>query len=113
MAKNKTQFRKRKIPMRQDIVSGQMLPKKDLLRIVKADDQLLHLDPSGKVNGHGAYISVDVTLAKKAKTEKILDAVFEMPVPNDFYDQLIDWVDHQQARKELFSHEQIIKAKNS
>lgn len=113
MAKHKTQFHQRKIPMRKDVVSGQMMPKKDLLRIVKTNSDLLQLDPSGKVNGHGAYIGIDVTLAKKAKAEKILDIVFEMPVPEDFYDHLIDWVDHQQARKELFSHEQIIKEKNS
>ncbi|AZZ61178.1 YlxR family protein [Oenococcus sp. UCMA 16435] len=113
MAKKKRQFKAHKTPMRKDIVSGQMLPKKDLIRIVKTPTGELKLDPTGRANGRGAYVSVDVTLAKKAKMEKSLDSTFEMTVADVFYDELINFVKHQQDRKELFSHEQIIKAENS
>ncbi|MFT8325164.1 YlxR family protein [Oenococcus sicerae] len=113
MVKKQQQLKARKLPMRKDIVSGQMFPKKDLVRIVKTPQGELKLDPTGRLNGHGAYLGVDVTLAIKAKADKILDSVFEMTVADDFYDQLISFVKHQQARKELFSHEQIIKAENS
>jgi predicted RNA-binding protein YlxR (DUF448 family) len=94
--------RRRKIPMRKDIVTTEMKPKKELVRIVKNKVGEVSLDPSGKKPGRGAYISLDVAIAKKAKTERTFDHVFEIKVPDQFYDELIAYVDHQVARRELF-----------
>ncbi|HEY4399794.1 MAG TPA: YlxR family protein [Lactobacillaceae bacterium] len=92
----------RKIPMRKDIVTGEMFPKKELVRVVKSKEGEISIDPTGKKNGRGAYIGLDVTIAQAAKTKRTLDRAFEMKVPDAFYDELIAFVDHQQARKELF-----------
>ena len=62
--------RQRKIPMRKDIVTGEMLPKKELVRVVKNKENEVAIDPTGKQNGRGAYIHLDVDVAKQAKEEK-------------------------------------------
>ena len=92
----------RKIPMRKDIVTGEMFPKKDLVRVVRDKEGNVTLDPTSKANGRGAYISLDVAVAEKAKQTRIFDKAFEVKVPDQFYDELIAYVDHQQARRELF-----------
>ena len=44
----------RKIPMRKDIVTGEMVPKKELVRVVKNKEGEVSIDPSGKKSGRGA-----------------------------------------------------------
>ena len=94
----------RKIPMRKDIVTGEMKPKKELVRVVKNKENEVSVDPTGKKTGRGAYIHVDVEAAKKAKQEKIFDKTFGIKIDDQFYDDLIAYVDHQQARAELFGN---------
>ena len=50
----------RKIPMRTCIVSKEKLPKQELIRIVKNNDNIVSVDLTGKANGHGAYIKKDI-----------------------------------------------------
>ena len=49
----------RKIPLRKSVVSGEIIDKRDLLRIVKTKDGEIFIDPTGKKNGRGAYIKLD------------------------------------------------------
>lgn len=95
----------RKVPMRKDIVTGEMLPKKELVRIVRNKEKEVSIDPTGKKNGRGAYIHLDVETAKKAKAEKTFDKVFGVKLSDEFYDELIAYIDHKVARIELFGHE--------
>ena len=97
--------RQRKIPMRKDIVTGEMLPKKELVRVVKNKENEVAIDPTGKQNGRGAYIHLDVDVAKQAKEEKTFDKAFGIKISDDFYDELIAYVDHKVARIKLFGHE--------
>ena len=55
--------------MRKDIVTGEMMPKRQLIRVVKNKEGEVSLDPTGKKSGRGAYIAVDVEIAKRAKAE--------------------------------------------
>ncbi|WP_412990194.1 RNase P modulator RnpM [Pediococcus siamensis] len=98
-------MKKRKIPLRKDIVTGEMFPKKELVRVVKNKENEVSLDPTGKKQGRGAYIGLDVAIAKRAKTERTFDKAFSLKIDDQFYDELIAYVDHQQARKELFKDE--------
>lgn len=91
--------------MRKDIVTGEMAPKKDLVRIVKDKENNVTIDETGKKSGRGAYVSIDVKVAQKAKDEKKLDEVFSVDLSDEFYDDLIAYVDHKQARKELFEND--------
>lgn len=93
--------------MRKDVVSGEMAPKRQLVRIVRDKKGNVSVDPTGKQSGRGAYVKIDVETAKKAKQDKILDQVFEVTLTDDFYDKLIDYVDHKQARQELIDNDKL------
>ncbi len=41
-------MKRRKIPMRKDIVTGEMAPKKELVRIVRDKDNNVSVDETGK-----------------------------------------------------------------
>lgn len=99
-------MKKKKIPMRKDVVTGQMRPKRELIRIVRNKENEVSLDPTGKKPGRGAYVAVDVEVAKKAKAEHTIDKIFNVKLDDDFYDELIKYADHEQARRELFKDEQ-------
>ena len=70
--------------------------------MVKNKENEVSIDPTGKAAGRGAYIGLDVEIAKKAKQKRIFDRTFQVKIDDQFYDDLIAYVDHQQARKELF-----------
>ncbi|KRL99416.1 hypothetical protein FD50_GL000111 [Liquorilactobacillus satsumensis DSM 16230 = JCM 12392] len=88
--------------MRKDIVSGEMKPKKELVRIVKNKENDVSIDPTGKKAGRGAYLSLEVAAAKQAQSERVFDQAFGIKIPAEFYEELVQYVDHQAARKELF-----------
>lgn len=96
------QANKRKIPMRKCIVSGQMFPKRDLVRVVKTKEGEVSIDPTGRQNGRGAYIGLEPELAILAKKKRTFDTAFSMKIQDEFYDELYRYIDHQKARKELF-----------
>ena len=91
----------RKIPLRKSVVSGEVINKLDLLRIVKNKDGEIFIDPTGKQNGRGAYIKLDNSEAALAKKNKVFNRSFSMDVPDSFYDELIAYVDHKVKRREL------------
>lgn len=98
-------MKKRKIPLRKCVVSGEMKPKKEMIRIVRSKEGVVSIDPSGKMPGRGAYVSIEPTVVKKAWDGKILDRILEVPLEDTFYQELYDYVDHQKARRELFGNE--------
>jgi predicted RNA-binding protein YlxR (DUF448 family) len=95
-------LKKRKIPMRKDLLTDTMQPKKELVRVVIDKEKNIAVDPTGKKAGRGAYVSLDPTKIKAAKEKHILDRSLGAKVPDSFYDELYSYVDHQKARKELF-----------
>jgi len=71
----------RKIPLRKSVVSGEIIDKRDLLRIVKTKDGEIFIDPT--------------------KKKQAFNHSFSMDVPESFYDELIAYVDHKVKRREL------------
>lgn len=66
----------KKIPLRTCIVTREVHPKSEMLRIVLVGEDLIY-DPSGKINGHGAYILKDIkVLETLKKNPKILERIF-------------------------------------
>ena len=90
--------------MRKDIVTGEMMPKRQLIRVVKNKEGEVTLDPTGKKSGRGAYIAEDVEIAKRAKEEKTFEKAFHVKLDDSFYDELIQYTDHLQARQALFGN---------
>lgn len=87
----------KKIPMRQCVGCREMKPKKELIRVVKSPEGVLSLDFRGKAPGRGAYLCPDPDCLKRAVKSKALERGFEIPIPQEIYDDLL-------ARMEESSH---------
>ncbi|MDR2832726.1 MAG: YlxR family protein [Streptococcaceae bacterium] len=98
--------KQRKIPMRKSVVSGEMFPKKELLRIARNKEGVVSIDPTGKAPGRGAYIALNPEEVKLSQQKGILQRSLEAKISDEFYEELLNYVIHQQARKELFKDEQ-------
>ena len=92
---------KRKVPMRKCVVTGEMKPKKDMLRIVKTKEDEVFWDDTGKKNGRGAYVSLDTGVIEEAKKEDTLSSTLKTKVSDTFYDELLDHVSYRIARLEI------------
>ena len=77
----------KKIPLRTCVVSREKLEKKDLIRVVRTKEGVV-VDPTGKVNGRGAYLKKSKEIFEKAKKSKILDRILEVEVKSEIYDEL-------------------------
>lgn len=95
-------MKQRKIPLRKSVVSGEMKPKKEMVRITRSKEGEVSIDPTGKMPGRGAYVSLEPEGVQQAWDKKILDRVLETTLTDEFYQELLDYVTHQKARKELF-----------
>lgn len=99
-------MKQRKIPMRKCVVTNEMFPKKELIRIVRNPEGEVEIDPTGKKNGRGAYVSLNPDTVQKAWDKHLLDRHLNVQIADDFYAELKAYVEHQKARKELFENEQ-------
>lgn len=91
----------RKIPLRKCVVSQELFPKKELTRIVRQPDGTVAIDPTGRLNGRGAYISLNPDLVEKAKKSKVFARQLEVEIPESFYDELFAYLEHKRARSLL------------
>ena len=90
----------RKIPLRKSVVSGEIIDKRDLLRIVKTKDGEIFIDPTGKKNGRGAYIKLDNEEALQAKKKRAFNHSFSMDVPESFMmNSLLMWITKVKRRE--------------
>ncbi|MCI8768403.1 MAG: YlxR family protein [Schaedlerella sp.] len=79
---------KRKIPMRKCVGCGEMKPKKELLRVLRTEEEGFVLDTTGKKNGRGAYICYSRDCFQKAVKNKGLERSFKQAVPAEVYGHL-------------------------
>lgn len=92
---------KNKVPMRKCVVTGEMRPKKEMVRIVKTKENEIFIDETGKRNGRGAYVSLDAEVIQQAKAKDILSGVLKTNVTDEFYDELLAHVNYRIARIEI------------
>ena len=81
-------MKNKKIPMRSCVVTREKCEKKDLIRIVRTPEGEVKIDLTGKLNGRGAYIKRELSVADKAKKSKVLDRHLEVCVPDTIYEEL-------------------------
>lgn len=79
---------KKKIPMRKCVGCGEMKPKKELMRILRTEDDDFCIDTTGKKNGRGAYLCHNVECFQKAVRNKGLERSFKQSIPQEVYDRL-------------------------
>jgi conserved hypothetical protein len=85
-------MKNKKIPLRTCIVTKEVLPKKDLIRVVINKDKEVSVDSTGKQNGRGVYLKKDIEVIKKAKDLKILDKKLEVEIEEKIYEDLINLI---------------------
>lgn len=80
----------KKIPLRKCAGCSQMKSKKELVRVLKTEDEGIVIDFTGKKNGRGAYICPSKECLSKSMKSKGLERSLKMPVPSEIYEQLME-----------------------
>lgn len=99
-------MRPKKTPMRQCAGCGQMKPKKELVRLVRAPQKEegqppeVTLDPTGKKPGRGAYLCRDAQCLKQARKSRRLERAFACKLPEEVYARLEEELQAQQQMQE-------------
>ena len=70
-------MKKKKIPMRKCILSNEMKPKNDMIRVVKNKEGEIKADATGKAPGRDAYVSKDLEIVEKAQEQGKLERYFD------------------------------------
>lgn len=79
----------RKVPLRKCVVTGDSLPKKSMIRVVRSKEGEVSVDVTGKKSGRGAYISKSEEAVETARKKNILERHLEAKIPEAVYDELI------------------------
>lgn len=82
----------RKIPMRKCVVTQERFPKMELIRVVRTPEGEIVVDPTGKQNGHGAYVSKKAETIELAKKNKALERALESKIDDSVYEELLKHV---------------------
>lgn len=69
-----------------------MKQKEALIRIVRNKEGEVFVDPSGKKNGRGAYLSKDIDVIEQAEKSGLLNQQFKTKIDQSIFDQLKDLV---------------------
>lgn len=78
----------RKIPLRTCVITKEQLPKKELIRVVRAKEGYVEVDETGKMNGRGAYIKKDLDVLEKAIKTKALEKKLECDIDESVYEEI-------------------------
>ncbi len=81
-------MKQKKLPLRKCVVTQEMLPKKELIRVVRTPEGDVVIDQTGKVNGRGAYLSKDIDVVRQAEKKRTLDHHLKVKTSDDLYEQL-------------------------
>ena len=88
----------KKIPVRQCVGCREMIPKKDLLRVIRTPEEEVVLDSTGKQNGRGAYLCRSTECFAKARKTKGLERSLKVSIPDEVYDKLEKEMNHLATR---------------
>lgn len=78
----------KKVPLRRCVGCGEMKNKKELIRVVRTEENEFVLDVTGKKNGRGAYICGSQDCLAKAVKSKGLERSFKQSIPKEVYEIL-------------------------
>lgn len=81
-----------KVVMRKCVVTHEVLSRDNLFRIVLTPEKEIKVDLFNKINGRGAYLKRDPEVIKKAQKTKALDKSFETKVPDEIYEELLNFL---------------------
>lgn len=79
----------KKVPLRTCVVTKEVLPKKQLIRVAATKEGVVSIDLNGKAPGRGAYLKRAQDVILLAKKTKALDKKLEVTVPDNIYEELL------------------------
>lgn len=85
-------MKQKKAPIRKCVACGLAKDKKDLFRIVRSPEGVVSLDPTGKKNGRGAYLSKDKECIEKARTKNLLSKQLKATVDDDIFKEMLSLI---------------------
>lgn len=83
---------RRKTPLRKCVVTNERKPKEELLRVVRNKEGEVFIDPTGRKNGRGAYVSNDLAVIEKASEIHALNQAFRMEIDPSIYEELKQYI---------------------
>ncbi|MEO2075050.1 MAG: YlxR family protein [Bacillus sp. (in: firmicutes)] len=86
---------RKKVPMRKCVATGEMKPKKELVRIVRSKEGDVSIDLTGKKSGRGAYLSKDKEAVLLAKKKNTLANHLEVSINDSIYDELLELIEKE------------------
>jgi len=85
----------RRVPLRKCVATGEMRPKKELVRIVRSKEGEVSIDLTGKKSGRGAYLSKEKDAILLAKKKNILSNQLQVQVSDSIYEELLELVEKE------------------
>ena len=79
---------KKKVSLRKCTGCQQMKEKRQLIRVVRTDENQYYMDLTGRMSGRGAYICKNIECFEKAFKSKGLERSFKSAIPKDIYEKL-------------------------
>ncbi|TYR82757.1 YlxR family protein [Priestia megaterium] len=86
---------RKKVPMRKCVATGEMKPKKELVRIVRSKEGEVSVDLTGKKSGRGAYLSKDREAILLARKKNVLSSHLSASIEESVYDELLALVEKE------------------
>lgn len=80
--------KEKKIPMRMCLCCREMMPKRDLVRVVLNKEGTIAVDLTGKAPGRGAYLCRRADCVEKLTKTRALNRGFGREVPQEVYERL-------------------------
>lgn len=80
----------KKIPLRKCIATNELLEKNQLLRIVKTPEGQIKIDPTGKLNGRGAYLKKTVEAVEIARQKNLLRRALGVDIDEQLYTDILN-----------------------
>ncbi|MCJ7839678.1 YlxR family protein [Lederbergia sp. NSJ-179] len=89
---------RKKIPLRKCLATGEMKPKKEMIRIVRSKEGEVSIDPTGKKPGRGAYVSLNQEAILTAKKKNVFASQLNAKVEDSLYDELLSLAQDQESK---------------
>ena len=83
-------MKQKKIPARMCVSCGEMKPKKELIRVVRAPDGVVSIDAGGRAQGRGAYICGDVRCVMGAKKRRTIERNLNVADCGSLFESLME-----------------------
>ena len=79
----------KKVPLRRCAATGEMFPKKELIRIVRPKEGEVSVDLTGKKSGRGTYVSKSEEAVETARRNRSIESQLKTAVPDQVYEDLL------------------------